>query len=105
MKHKFNINVISFDWIITYLSERQQKIKINQHLSNLFPLKCGVPQGCCLGPVVFIAFISFLFEFIDDCDPAFGAFADDHQIHLSSAPSNNEIQININMQWKSASKK
>ena len=39
--------------------------------------------------VVFIAYISFLYEFIDD-----------HQIHLSSVPSNNELQININTMEK-----
>ena len=44
--------------------------------------------------VVFIAYISFLYEFIDD-----------HQIHLSSVPFNNELQININTMEKCIEKK
>ena len=58
----------------------------------------------CLRPVIYIAYIGFLYEFIDVCDPSFGTFADDHQIHLSSALSNNEIQNNKNT-IESASKK
>ena len=93
IKHKFNVNEVCLSWLKSYISERKQKIKINQSFSEDFSLNYGVPQGSCLGPVIFIAYISYLYEFTANCKPSFGAFADDHQMHIAFKPSTDELLI------------
>ena len=45
-------------WFQSYLSDRQQLCKVNGISSNLQFIKCGVPQGSCLGPLLFLLFIN-----------------------------------------------
>ena len=40
------------NWIESYLSNRTQRISIDEVLSSNFNLKFGVPQGSCLGPLL-----------------------------------------------------
>jgi hypothetical protein len=43
-------------WLITYLSERSAFISMNGTTSSTFSLYKGVPQGSCIGPVIFIVY-------------------------------------------------
>ena len=40
-------------WLKSYLTNRLQKVAINEALSELDDLKAGVPQGSVLAPVIF----------------------------------------------------
>ena len=42
------------DWFESYLQERKQYCVANGHRSNIKNITCGIPQGSCLGPLVFI---------------------------------------------------
>ena len=53
-------------WLSSYLSGRSQQILVNGTLSKSFDLECGVPQGSCLGPLLFTIYRSTLFEIIKD---------------------------------------
>ena len=48
--------------------------------------KCGVPQGLCLGPLLFTLYWSKLFVIIGEYTPCVHAYADDTQLHLSFKP-------------------
>ena len=45
LKQRFNINDTSLKWLISYLTDRKQRVKINNYISKSFELQSGVPQG------------------------------------------------------------
>jgi hypothetical protein len=61
-------------------------------LSNSFPVTCGVPQASCLGPILFLFYVSKLFEIIKKHLPSSHGYADDTQLYLSFCPESSVCQ-------------
>ena len=56
----YGIRGISNDWFISHLSSRQQSVMCNGHESENKMMRCGVPQGSILGPLLFLMYINDL---------------------------------------------
>ena len=64
----------SLSWFKSYL-DRTQVVRINGEISKPVKFEYGIPQGSCLGPILFIFYINELFRYITDVKVMM--FADD----------------------------
>ena len=74
------------DWFTSYLTCHTQSVFIG-HESAPSALKCGVPQGSVLGPLLFTLYMQSLSNVICKSGHSYHFFADDSQLHNSSIPS------------------
>ena len=73
----------ALEFIYNYLKDRKQRTKINGSYSSWEELKCGVPQGSILGPLLFNIFINDLFYFVDKTKIA--NYADDNSTYTTES--------------------
>ena len=53
LKSSIGINGTALNWFTSYLNNRSQQVSLNGFTSDSFKLPYGVPQGSCLGPLLF----------------------------------------------------
>ena len=86
LRSRFGVTGTALDWFASYLSGRVQRISVNGGTSDAFHLMQGVPQGSCLGPLLFTVYTSELFDIIEKHLPSVHCYADDTQLYLAFSP-------------------
>ena len=86
LKAYFGIQDTALAWFKSYLEGRQQSVSINGTMSETKILKCGVPQGSVLGPILFIMYTAPLENLIKSHNLDCMMYADDTQLFLSFDP-------------------
>ena len=87
LQTKLGVCGTALSWFKSFLERRYQRIWIKETLSQPFDLKCGVPQGSCLGPLLFTNYTQELFSILGSRFPTPHAYAHNTQLCLSFSPN------------------
>ena len=68
------------DWFRDYLANRKQFVAIGESVSELRMIRCGVPQGSVLGPLLFLIYVNDICNISDQCTVKL--FADDTNVFV-----------------------
>jgi hypothetical protein len=77
---KYGIRGIAFNWFQDYLRGRKQFVSFNDAESSRLTIKCGVPQGSILGPLLFLLYINDIKDVSNVVTPI--VFADDTSLFI-----------------------
>ena len=92
----FGIKGSVLKWLTSYLTNRNQLVKIGSTYSEKQLLNYGVPQGSVLGPLLFTMYTTPISEIINDYKPLEHClYADDTQVYVSITPTNAPAMLEI----------
>ena len=78
----YGIRGISGAWFSTFLSNRKQFCSVNGQKSGARLVTCGIPQGSCLGPLLFIIYLNDFEKCLEFSRASM--YADDTHVTLTS---------------------
>ena len=94
LKNEVGVTGECLAWIQSYLEERQQRVIINNNRSDSRTLKCGVPQGSVLGPLLLSIYTIPLAAIMRKHGILYHLYADDTQLYLEFSLSDTTSRDN-----------
>jgi hypothetical protein len=100
--HHYGVRGVAYSWFESYLSNRSQFVIYNKVKSETSVIKCGVPQGSILGPLLFLLYINDLSTVSKACFSVL--FADDTNLFIQGKNINDMChkvneEMKIIMEW------
>ena len=92
LETQFSFTGTALEWFKSYLSGRFQQVVIDDAISDKFNMDFGVPQGSCLGPLLFSIYTTPLFDIVSNHLPKVHCYADDTQLYLAFQPDDTAAQ-------------
>ncbi len=83
----YGIRGVAKMWLMSYLKNRTQYVKVGNSKSGIKSIEYGVPQGSVLGPLLFLIYVNDMARAVPDSK--IKLFADDTNIFLSG----NNLQL------------
>ena len=102
---RVGVSGVAIKWFASYLKGRSQYVTVNNISSKPTELKCGVPQGSVLGPLLFTTYLLPLGDTLRAIGVDFHFFADDQQIYMEFSidetqhPRNMEKCLSSILSW------
>ena len=95
MEKQFGITGCLLNWFISFLSERQQKVRVGETFSDWRPVTSGVPQGSVLAPLLFIMYVKDMQHEVNHAKLV--KFADDTKLflHIENTLSKQQLQQDL----------
>ena len=90
----YGVTGLEHDWFTSYLDNRKQFCRVDGTSSDVKGINCGVPQGSCLGPLLFLIYINDLPSSLQKSHVSM--YADDTAISFSSK-SIDDLQNDLNL--------
>ena len=79
---KYEVAGMKVEWFMSHLTDRKQICTLNGENSSFKIIKCGIPQGFCLGPLLFLIYFNNLPSVLRRATPSM--FADDTSMWVAS---------------------
>ena len=89
---KYSISGIALEWFRSYLANYSQFVLIEGCRSQSRELKCGVPKGSVLGPILYILYTAPLANILQVHEMQFHFYTDDTQLCISLS-TNNDMEL------------
>ena len=83
LRNDYGLSGKALDWLESYLTDRYQSVHIKDNSSEYTKLKCGVPQGSVLGPLLFSYYTKPIRAIAAKHILKIHLYADDTQLYVS----------------------
>ena len=80
LHEKVGVSGLALEWFRSYLQNKTQRVAVDGTFSEKFVFDHGVPQGSCLGPLLFVIYSFKLFKVIRDQLPEASCYVEDTQL-------------------------
>lgn len=88
--HHYGIRGDTLRWITAFLNDRTQQVVVSGRKSTKAPVRSGVPQGTCLGPILFLCYIN---DITDNISSQLRLFADDALLYREIRTMQDQILL------------
>jgi len=83
LEHTFGISGCALQWLMSYLDNRSQSIRVGNNKSGRKSCEYGVPQGSVLGPLLFTLYVAPVANVIASFNISHSQYADDTQLYIA----------------------
>lgn len=91
----YGVSGVFYDWLFSYLHNRQQCVVLDNCFSSVCEVSSGVPQGSVLGPVLFLIFINDI-DSVCNSSTQIKIFADDLKLYsITNIGPSHLLQLTI----------
>ena len=96
LHRSFGFSFLALQWLRSFLTKRSRFFHFRDTSSPISPLRCGVPQGSVLGPILFVLYTADIVKLVQDFGLSVHLFADDILVY-GSCPSSDASSLSSKM--------